>query len=179
MTKKIPTISVSKIDAAKRQLETAITLYFHDADPVSTHTLAAAAHNVLHALCKSQGIKSMIKDNDMIREGKKGAYLKYINAAQNFFKHGSRDLNKLCVFSPASTECLILDACQMYQRITTEYPKPFKIFYWWFTIQYPELLKEGVSKQAAGVASELLNAKERTAFYRVASGAYDLLRFQN
>jgi hypothetical protein len=29
---------VSKLDAAKRQLETAIRLYFSDGDPVSIHT---------------------------------------------------------------------------------------------------------------------------------------------
>ena len=35
-------LHVTKLDAARRQLETAITLWFHDGDPVSIHTLAAA-----------------------------------------------------------------------------------------------------------------------------------------
>jgi hypothetical protein len=38
---------VSKLDAAKRQLETVIRLYFSNGDPVSIHTLTAAAYNVL------------------------------------------------------------------------------------------------------------------------------------
>jgi hypothetical protein len=32
-------VRVTKLDAAKKQLETAIMLYFHDGDPVSIHTL--------------------------------------------------------------------------------------------------------------------------------------------
>jgi len=38
-------IIVTKASAAKSQLETAIQLWFDDADPVSIHTLAVAAHD--------------------------------------------------------------------------------------------------------------------------------------
>ena len=40
-------VTLSKLDVARRQLETAIRLYFYDGDFVSTHTLAAAACKVL------------------------------------------------------------------------------------------------------------------------------------
>jgi hypothetical protein len=40
-------LPVTKLDAARRQLETAITLWFHEADPVSIHALTGAAHNLL------------------------------------------------------------------------------------------------------------------------------------
>jgi hypothetical protein len=49
MTKR-PTLKVSKTDVAKRQIETAIRLWFFSGDPVSIHTLAAAAHQILHDL---------------------------------------------------------------------------------------------------------------------------------
>ena len=39
--KKLP---ITKLDAVRRQLETTITLWFHDVDPVSVHTLVMAAH---------------------------------------------------------------------------------------------------------------------------------------
>jgi hypothetical protein len=45
----------SKLDVALRQLETAVTLYFHSADPVSIHTLTAAAYNVLRDLKTHRG----------------------------------------------------------------------------------------------------------------------------
>jgi len=37
-------IKVSKLDAARRQLETAIRLYFSEADPISIHALMSAAY---------------------------------------------------------------------------------------------------------------------------------------
>jgi hypothetical protein len=40
-------LHISKLDAAKRQLEVAIRLYFAWGDPVAIHTLAAAAINLL------------------------------------------------------------------------------------------------------------------------------------
>ena|SRR5436305_13488939 len=43
-------LKISKLDAARRQLETAILLYFNEADPVSIHTLAAASHEILRDL---------------------------------------------------------------------------------------------------------------------------------
>jgi hypothetical protein len=41
-------VSLSKIDAARRQLETAILLYFRDGDAVSIHTLAAGGNSVVN-----------------------------------------------------------------------------------------------------------------------------------
>jgi hypothetical protein len=51
---------VSKLDAAKRQLETAIRLYFSDGDPVSIHTLTAAAYNILRDVTKQKGVELML-----------------------------------------------------------------------------------------------------------------------
>ena len=43
--KKLP---VTKLDAARRQLETGITLWFHEMGPVSIHTLTGAAYKLLY-----------------------------------------------------------------------------------------------------------------------------------
>jgi hypothetical protein len=51
-------IKISKLDAARRQLDTAIRLYFMEGDPVSVHTLAAAAFEILKDLVRSgQGLE--------------------------------------------------------------------------------------------------------------------------
>ncbi|MBA3543105.1 MAG: hypothetical protein H0T83_01480, partial [Chthoniobacterales bacterium] len=41
---------MSKIEAARRQIESAIWLWFVDDDMVSVHTLAAAAHRTMREL---------------------------------------------------------------------------------------------------------------------------------
>ena len=52
-------LTVTKLDAAKRQLETAIRLWFHDAHPVSIDTLAAAALQVLVDINTKRGGEPM------------------------------------------------------------------------------------------------------------------------
>ena len=46
---------ITKIDATRRQLRTAIRLFCQDGDAVSIHTLASAAQGVLDALLKPNG----------------------------------------------------------------------------------------------------------------------------
>src|SRR6266478_5939088 len=47
-------LKLKKLDAAQRQLRTAITLWFHDGDPVAIHALAFAAYEVIHTVSKKR-----------------------------------------------------------------------------------------------------------------------------
>jgi hypothetical protein len=49
---------VSELDAARRQLRTAIELFFEDRDPVSVHTLIHAAKGIIDGRCKAKGVKA-------------------------------------------------------------------------------------------------------------------------
>jgi hypothetical protein len=65
-----PPMTVTKLDAARRQLQTAIRLWFQDADPVSIHTLAAAAYEIIHAVSKQRNPKrrKLLFDMSFIRD---------------------------------------------------------------------------------------------------------------
>src|SRR5688572_4863539 len=95
-------MQVCKLDAARRQLETAITLYFNDGDPISLHTLAGAAYDVLRGVNRARGGEPMIKD--WVRESFQPDYRKTVdkalNEAQNFFKHADRDANDVLEYDP-------------------------------------------------------------------------------
>src|SRR5271163_1574815 len=99
-------INISKLDAAKRQLDSALTLYFRYGDPVSTYTLTAAAHQILMDLGKQDGVESIVKSHGVkaIKEEFQKEYLKKINEAENFFKHADRDPNELLDFNPETTD---------------------------------------------------------------------------
>jgi hypothetical protein len=60
-------ITVTKLEAARRQLRTAIELWFHSGEPVSIHTLAAAAYQVVHDLNRRKKGPPLLLDNDMIK----------------------------------------------------------------------------------------------------------------
>jgi hypothetical protein len=49
-----PMIRLGKVDVARRQLQTPITLWFTEGDPVSVHTLVFAAYEVFHFVSKSR-----------------------------------------------------------------------------------------------------------------------------
>ena len=135
-------LKVSKLDAAKRQLETTIRLYFSDGDPVSIHTLTAAAYNVLRDVTKQKGgepmlIKSQILDyvkpehHKMIKEK--------VAEAENFFKHADRDHDATLDFNPEMSELLLIDACAQYKKLAGEEPPLFVIFRVWFIANYPDV----------------------------------------
>jgi len=83
-----PRTTITKLDAAKSQLATAIRLYFEDCDPVSVHTLVMAASEIINRLCESKGITPMRSTLlTMIIPGHRKEISDHLNKARNFFKH--------------------------------------------------------------------------------------------
>jgi hypothetical protein len=54
MSTKTPSLTVSKLEAARRQLSTAINLWSVNGDAVSIHTLAHASYEIIHAVSKNR-----------------------------------------------------------------------------------------------------------------------------
>jgi hypothetical protein len=134
---------ISKLDAARRQLRTAIRLFFEEGDSVSIHTLAAASHEILRSLVKSQGGSSALKDTDFIELDHQKDYEKLLNEEQNFFKHAGRDLNEVLDFNSRTTEFWLLDCIMMIGRLTNgrHALREFWAFTIWFELSRPEYLK--------------------------------------
>jgi hypothetical protein len=55
-------IWVGKLEAARRQIETAIWLRFNGGDPVSVHTLCCAGYGLVEGLNEFVGGEMMLKD---------------------------------------------------------------------------------------------------------------------
>ena len=127
---------ISKLDSAKRQLEVAIKLYFHFDDPVSIHTLTAAAYNVLRDINKNRGNDPVIVKEwivkYIIRPEKKKEFISLMNKAENFFKHASRDSEETYTFRPHQTEILLYEAVYIYQRLTGEITPLIELYRVWF-----------------------------------------------
>ena len=107
--------TVSKIEAARRQLETAIRLDFSDGDPISVHTLTAAAYNVLRGVTAQTGIHPMILRGKML-EYVRAPYERMMNAelnaaAEDFFKQADQSDRTTLDFNLDAMELMIMDAC--------------------------------------------------------------------
>ena len=88
------TMQASKLEAARRQLDTAIRLHFSDADVVSIHTLAATAYNIINDVSNKRGAAAMLVKGTLIDDARVEVREKLrseFNKAENFFKHADRD----------------------------------------------------------------------------------------
>jgi len=140
----MPIESIPKMDAAKRQLDTAIELFLKESDPISIHALAAASHEILSDIGKKQGIKSIIKGHalSLIKEDKKAGYIKKVNEAQNFFKHADSDTKTILDFNADQSTLLLFDACEMYLAINKGISALMFLFRGWFMMNYPDLIAD-------------------------------------
>lgn len=136
-------IVIGKLEAARRQLETAVTLYFNDKDAVSIHTLTAAAHNVLADLRAKQGkgaaetMRALLEAH--VKEESKKFLMDRFHEAENFFKHADRDSDKQLLFNTEQTELMLWDALVYYRTLTGEAHPIFLTFNSWFMINHVDL----------------------------------------
>lgn len=129
---------VTKIDAAKRQLNTAITLFFQEGDAVSIHTLSAAAYEVLFAIGKGKIDFDTLAGAQCIKEEKKDEFLGLLFKAKNFFKHGKKDPHASLDFDPWQSELFLYDSVRIYHHLTGKQTVEMAFYNLWFMMRYPE-----------------------------------------
>lgn len=135
-------ITLSKLEVARRQLETAITMYFNGGDPVSTHTLAAASLEILRDLNNALQGSPMFSDleaSGIIKPDKLALARSAMRSAQNFFKHADKDPNGTLDFNPEATAFYLLDAIEKYRELSKENPPIVRVFGLWFRVQWTEV----------------------------------------
>jgi hypothetical protein len=142
-------VTVTKLQAVRRQLETALTLYFDEKDPVSIHTLAAAAYNVLKDLNRKDGGKPMLVKEVSAKQiveqlgHTPRVVAEILNEPENFFKHADRDADRTLTFNDRQSEVLLFDACGKYGEMTKDFVPIFAAFVQWFTCHYPQTVRPG------------------------------------
>jgi hypothetical protein len=134
-------IQISKLDAARRQAEVAIRLYFAEGDPVSIHTLTGAAYTLIADLSESAGHTRTLRaqlSEALTPEGE-ALFRAKLAEAQNFFKHANRDGGSVLSFDARQTELILLDACLEYCRLAGESPPLLRLFVTWCALRMPDL----------------------------------------
>jgi len=128
-------LQLTKIDVVKKELETAIRLYFEYSDPISIHSLTCAAHGILSDLNRKNKRNPMIVSDVLIADEYKKEWNNRLKRPQNFFKHADRDSKETIDFDPEITQYFIFDAVLKYHELTGEIPNYFAIFKSWFMAQ--------------------------------------------
>ncbi len=155
------------MEAARRQLETAIKLFFIDGEVVSIHTLTSAAYQVLYDVNRAICGKPMIKD--MISQKVKPNFIKIVldkfNESTNYFKHADRDYNDIHEFKPEETEINLFDACLKYYELTQDRLPLMRLYTIWYMLQYGILIEDKAMAEAIEKARIIFPNKTRYDFY--------------
>jgi hypothetical protein len=118
-TQRPKVVTITKQSAAQSQLETAISLWFDDADPLAIHMLAVAAHDCYHALAGNKAMPSYLRAF-VARQSQ--AFQDDFRAVQNFAKHGAKKLTGTVRLRPVVTDGIIFDAlcchADLYENLT-------------------------------------------------------------
>jgi len=116
-------VILTKTSVAKSQLETAISLWFRNADPAPILVLAFNAHEILHGLGKKIGKPSQLKTwlGTMPEP-----FQKRWEYVWNFCKHGLKDIDDDVPHDPRQAELLINFAGQCYRHV---YGKPSPLLF--------------------------------------------------
>lgn len=181
---------ITKTDAAERQLNTAIRLFFENRDHLSSYALAVASREVTDDLIGSQVSKLYQRELARVGDPLK-VRLSYREEAkvlikdefhddfrrldrkwQNFLKHANKDPN--AEIEPFTTKMLaltILLAMKNYALLTEQWTAEMATFFCWFVVAEPQLVE---------IAPEDVTAKAIAEIRRGISGdAYDRDTLEN
>jgi hypothetical protein len=138
---------ITKLDAAKRQLTTAIRLFFEDDDPVSVYTLAHASLEILGILCKRAGKEryiQLVAEKYGLTEMDARPIVSY---GKNFFKHADRDPDAVLEdFADTRNDGIlmyaIVDLFSLFEENYHALPHEVLAFRLWYSIAHPETCSE-------------------------------------
>lgn len=127
-------VEINKFDAIRAQLDAAIELYFISDNIVATHTLTAAAYNLLKDIAKHEGVEYPFLKSGYIQslpDEQQKTTMRFLNEPENFFKHADRDSYEVLSFNSELTEIMLMDACSYFKNSTESPPKYYDAFKVW------------------------------------------------
>jgi hypothetical protein len=142
-------LTISKLDAAHRQLRTAIDLWFSGGDPVSIHTLAYAAYEIIHAASKrlNPGRRALLFDTLAVKEEFRADFNKMIKRHANFFKHANMDGEDQIEFYTEMTELFLMFGVLGIADCNIPHSDEDAAYLSWVHVHHPHFLTEQGQKK--------------------------------
>lgn len=136
-------LKLRKIDAAKRQIESAIWLWFADADIVSVHTLTIATHRILRELSELWGVTPLPLTAKYLLNGQGKKPKPPCEEAESFFRQAKND--ETYELNETVTELYLFDAVMAYINLLDNDAASalMSTFVVRFGVQRPELFAPG------------------------------------
>ena len=160
--------TISKVEAARRQLDVAIQLYFQDGDEVAIHTLAAAAFELVTSLRVHAG-----EPDDLLEQiipERRAEFLRMWRRPQNFFKHADRDPSASLEFDPGLTEVTLFLAVLRFGSLAKR-TLPMVTLQVWFSMHNVDVLLDSEMRTVLGVAGQRWQGMSRPEFWNLTNRA--------
>jgi hypothetical protein len=157
------------MEAARRQLHVAISLWFAAGDPIAIHTLAFAAHDVTCNLLKKRGLAGLW--DEAIKSAWLTRWMKALKKDYNFFKHADVDPKAVLDFNPELTELIIMATIDARKRLGAIAMPLELLFSSWCMLHYPGMFTETLGDKLSQTAHAALRQLSREEFYQAYNDA--------
>lgn len=158
----MPKMTVSKLDAASAQVDTSIKLWFSDQDPISAHTLACSAYQIVHDINRQVGWEDLLYDSLVVKDEYRRMWVNTIKGPYNFFKHADKDMSETIQFDPDATEIFIMFTCKGLSLLKVKPSDDRTIFLTYTTLTKPDRLSEKGLAERAKYPEHLLQQAVQT-----------------
>lgn len=120
-------MTITKMDAMRRQVLTAVKLWFDDGDPVAIHTLLFASHEILHTLFRQRGHEHLMFDSPAVRPQYRKEWATALREAGTFFKRARADPTSTLEFNRNLNEMYLLFSIYGLNQMGRSSPKKNKL----------------------------------------------------
>jgi len=147
MIDQMATIKVNKIEAARRQIDTAIRLLFDNEDPIAIHTLIMAGFRILRDLADKQKSNINKVAQSFIKPGMEGRFWGSMQSFANFLKHANKDPDAIIDNIQEEVNDAILFLASLYYRdLGCQFTPEMLALICWYSAIHPDVIIDDALK---------------------------------
>ena len=118
-------------------------LWFADGDPVSIHSLACAAYEIIHVVSRTKKrTRTLLFHSDTVKEEFRSEFNLLLKKHANFFKHANKDADGVIEFPPVLSVLFMLFSILGIDSMGLRRMQGEAAFLLWHTIHEPEFLTD-------------------------------------
>jgi hypothetical protein len=146
---------ITKREAALRQLDQAIWLFFQRGDMLAVHTLAAASLQLFTDIAKKEGVVSRMEEavERRIRPEHRKEWVAAVSRTRNFLKHADRDADQSHEYAEEETLFVLFEGTELAYKLGPKKSRECSAYSYWFAYRFPHLLEPEFAKQLQQMAA--------------------------